>query len=236
MSNRNNRNNRSRSRSRSPSSLQSITRSGTNTESNSNSRTVSRSRSMSDVRTDSGNSRSSKTWTGTDSGTEGSGTESDSQNDSHGDSSMTSFFNYVADTTLSVLQKRRNRRGGQSVLKRTAHDQQVYDAVCDLSDEILDEWKSKVEDAADKGFTNTNIYEFEKGAKYKGFPVALLVSGPREEPHYFKDNGTFSVVEELQFEPDMHRFRVETRFIKGKNGNSDKNVIIVDWRSGIFVQ
>ena len=191
----------------------------------SDSRTDSRSdRSRSDVsRTD--NSRSGpsdeRSWTGSES-------DSDSQADSYGDNSMTSYFNRICDTTLNVLQKRRDRRGGQAELRRTDHNNLVNDAIWSLVDEILETWKDKVDDAAAKGFSNVNIYEFAKGQEYKGLPVVLLVSGPRNDADYFKRNGMFSVVEELENELRGQRFRVESKFVSGIN------VINISWRHGLF--
>jgi hypothetical protein len=141
---------------------------------------------------------------------------------------MTSFFNYICDTTLSVLQKRRDRRGGQAELKRSDHNNRVNDAICSLVDEILETWEDKVEEAASNGFCNVNIYEFVKGQEYKGLPVVLLVSGPRDDADYFRRNGMFSVVEELENELRGQRFLVEAKFVKGIN------VINVNWRHGLF--
>lgn len=146
---------------------------------------------------------------------------------SNDDDYSNEFYNDIVQTTRIARDKK--YRGRRQPLVRTPYIEKVFDAVLSLTDDILDDWRDKVRKASSKGFSNVNIYEYTQGTKYMNFPVVMLMNGPKEDPDFFKNNGMFSVVEEIQNELGAERFRVEYKYV----GNG-KNVVNVDWRGGLF--
>ena len=157
----------------------------------------------------------------------------DSSNDSYDSSSSRSnrFYETVVDTTLAARERRREQFKGPSKLPltRSRYIKKVKNAIERLTDQIVYDWKRKVVDASENGYSNVNLYEYSKGEKYEGLPVVLLMTGPRNDSEFFKNNGLFSVVEEVMSDLCGEGFRVEYKFV----GNG-KNVINIDWRAGLY--
>jgi hypothetical protein len=156
-----------------------------------------------------------------------SGYNSSSSLSSYSDPS-TKFYESVVDTTLAA-RERRKKGHLKRLLKRNDYINKVYDAIFDLTDDILADWKKKVVHAAAYGYSNVNIYEYSKGDCYQDLPVVMLMVGPRDDHDFFERNGIFSVIDEIKFEIGSQRFRVNYKYI----GNGT-NVINIDWKSGLF--
>ena len=118
-------------------------------------------------------------------------------------SQNSSFYSDVVGATLHQREQKQKQlcNSKNRPFRRTRHIDRVHNAILDLRDDILytlkGGWKYKVLDAANNGFSNVNIFEYHKGAKYRNFPIVLLVAGPHDNTKFFEDNGMFSVVEEI---------------------------------------
>lgn len=152
-----------------------------------------------------------------------------SQNDSddYNNEDRHVFYRSIVQETDEMRQKR--FRGRNKRLVRTEYVGQIYNAITDLTNDILDEWRDKVKRASEKGYMTTNIYEYQNGDMFRDFPVAFLMKGPKDSDDFFETNGMFSVVEEVQSEICAEGFRVGMKYV-GKG----KTVIYVDWRAGLF--
>lgn len=132
-----------------------------------------------------------------------------------------------ADTDTADADKKKRRP--KPPLRRSRYMEKVFNTILDLTDEILEDWKDKVFEAAENGFSNVNIYEYGSGEKYRDIPIVMLMCGPKNKSNFFKNNGMFNVVEEVQMELGSYRLRVEYKYV-GKG----KNVINVSWRDGLY--
>jgi hypothetical protein len=146
------------------------------------------------------------------------------------------FYENLVDVTLQAREKNREKRLNDTLkryrkppLKRSKYMEKVFNAILDLSDEILSDWTHVALEAADNGYSNVNIFEYSKGDKFRGLPIVLLMVGPKNDPNFFEKNGMFSVIEEIRMELGEHRLRVSSKYI-GKG----KNVINIDWKGGLF--
>lgn len=137
------------------------------------------------------------------------------------------FYRSIVQETDEMRQKR--FRGRNKRLVRTEYVEQINNAINDLTNDILDEWRAKVKRGSEKGYMTTNIYEYQNGEMFRDFPIAFLMKGPKDSNDFFETNGMFSVLEEVQSEICAEGFRVGMKYV-GKG----KTVIYVDWRAGLF--
>lgn len=170
------------------------------------------------------NSSSKNSWSKNDSSKNNS-----SQNDSDDsdDYDRTKFYASIVQETEATRQKR--FRGRNKRLVRSEYIQQIFNAINDLTNDILEEWRVKVQRASEKGYMTTNIFEYQNGTTFRDFPIAFLMKGPKDSDDFFETNGMFSVLEEIQSEICAEGFRVGMKYV----GNG-KTVIYVDWRAGLF--
>lgn len=161
--------------------------------------------------------------------------DSDSSiNDDYTDSSVhvtSRFYESIVDTTLAARERRRKRYRGPSKpsLQRNDYIKRVQDAIIDLSQDILKDWKDKVTKGSFESSSNANIFEYEIGDKYHGFPIVFLMNGPRDNSKFFIENGLFSVLEEVRRDVEYEGFRVSAKRV-----NKTKNVVNVDWKAGLY--
>lgn len=139
----------------------------------------------------------------------------------------TLYYRTIVHETNEV--RKRRFRGRNKRLMRSEHNEQIFNAINDLTNDILDGWRAKVSRAAQKGYFSANIYEFYNGSTYRDFPIILLMKGPKNEPDFFEENGMFSVFEEVQSEISAEGFRTSMKYV-GKG----KTVLMVDWRAGLY--
>jgi hypothetical protein len=85
-----------------------------------------------------------------------------------------------------------------SLIMRLENHVVLQNILDNLTIHILDDWKTKVTYASNRGFKFTPIYRYFRTDKFGGYPVDLLINGPNLDYQFFIQNGYNSVLDQLK--------------------------------------